>query len=72
LAGAFLAAGLVDEILLYVAPVLLGDRARPLFDGLHIDEMTQRLHLHIVESRRIGDDVRLLLQPRRDDPLRRE
>jgi diaminohydroxyphosphoribosylaminopyrimidine deaminase/5-amino-6-(5-phosphoribosylamino)uracil reductase len=44
LAGAFLAEGLVDEILLYVAPVLLGDRARPLFDGLHIDEMTQRLN----------------------------
>ncbi|WP_407060824.1 bifunctional diaminohydroxyphosphoribosylaminopyrimidine deaminase/5-amino-6-(5-phosphoribosylamino)uracil reductase RibD [Agrilutibacter terrestris] len=64
LAGAFLAAGLVDEILLYVAPVLLGDRARPLFDGLHIDEMTQRLHMTIVESRRIGEDVRLLLQPR--------
>lgn len=64
LAGAFLAEGLVDEILLYVAPVLLGDRARPLFDGLHIDEMTQRLHMDIVESRRIGNDVRLLLQPR--------
>jgi diaminohydroxyphosphoribosylaminopyrimidine deaminase/5-amino-6-(5-phosphoribosylamino)uracil reductase len=67
LAGAFLAADLVDEILLYVAPVLLGDRARPLFDGLHIDEMTQRLHLSIVESRRIGNDVRLLLQPRREE-----
>ncbi len=67
LAGAFLAEGLVDEILLYVAPVLLGDRARPLFDGLHIDEMTQRLNLEIVESRRIGDDVRLLLQPRAGD-----
>jgi len=63
LAGAFLAEGLVDEILLYVAPVLLGDRARPLFDGLHIDEMTQRLNLSIVESRRIGNDVRLLLRP---------
>jgi diaminohydroxyphosphoribosylaminopyrimidine deaminase/5-amino-6-(5-phosphoribosylamino)uracil reductase len=66
LAGAFLAEGLVDEILLYVAPVLLGDRARPLFDGLHIDAMTQRLNLAIVESRRIGNDVRLLLQPRQD------
>ncbi|WP_245156380.1 bifunctional diaminohydroxyphosphoribosylaminopyrimidine deaminase/5-amino-6-(5-phosphoribosylamino)uracil reductase RibD [Agrilutibacter solisilvae] len=63
LAGAFLAAHLVDEILLYVAPVLLGDRARPLFDGLHIDEMTQRLNVQIVDTRRIGDDVRLLLQP---------
>ncbi|HJW45596.1 MAG TPA: bifunctional diaminohydroxyphosphoribosylaminopyrimidine deaminase/5-amino-6-(5-phosphoribosylamino)uracil reductase RibD [Lysobacter sp.] len=67
LAGAFLAANLVDEILLYVAPVLLGDRARPLFDGLHIDEMTQRLNLTIVESRRLGNDVRLLLQPRHED-----
>ena len=44
LAGAFLAAGLVDELLLYVAPVLLGERARPLFDGLHIDAMTAALN----------------------------
>lgn len=63
LAGAFLAEGLVDEILLYVAPVLLGERARPLFDGLHIDTMAQKLNLAIVESRCIGNDVRLLLQP---------
>src|SRR5690606_35745693 len=39
LAGAFLAAGLVDEVLLYIAPLLLGERGRPLFDGLHIDAM---------------------------------
>lgn len=63
LAGAFLSAGLVDELLLYVAPVLLGDRARPLFEGLRIDDMAQRLHMRIVETRRIGDDVRVLLQP---------
>ena len=63
LAGAFLAAGLVDEILLYVAPVLLGERARPLFDGLHIDAMAQKLNLAIVESRHIGNDLRLLLRP---------
>jgi diaminohydroxyphosphoribosylaminopyrimidine deaminase/5-amino-6-(5-phosphoribosylamino)uracil reductase len=63
LAGAFLSAGLVDELLLYVAPVLLGERARPLFDGLRIDAMAQRLAMRIVETRRVGDDVRLLLQP---------
>ena len=63
LAGAFLSAGLVDELLLYVAPVLLGDRARPLFDGLLIDAMADRLHMRIVETRRIGEDVRVLLQP---------
>lgn len=63
LAGAFMAAGLVDEILLYVAPVLLGENARPMFDGLGITTMAQRHHLRIVESRYIGHDVRLLLQP---------
>jgi len=63
LAGALLRAGLVDELLLYVAPVLLGERARPLFDGLRIDEMSQHLQLRTIETRRIGDDLRLLLRP---------
>ena len=63
LAGAFLSSGLVDELLLYIAPVLLGERARPLFDGLHIDAMTERLQLQAIDSRRIGDDHRLLLRP---------
>jgi diaminohydroxyphosphoribosylaminopyrimidine deaminase/5-amino-6-(5-phosphoribosylamino)uracil reductase len=63
LAGAFLSAGLVDELLLYIAPVLLGERARPLFDGLDIDAMTERLQLHAIDRRHIGDDHRLLLRP---------
>ncbi|MEO5628186.1 MAG: bifunctional diaminohydroxyphosphoribosylaminopyrimidine deaminase/5-amino-6-(5-phosphoribosylamino)uracil reductase RibD [Thermomonas sp.] len=66
LAGAFLSAGLVDELLLYIAPVLLGERARPLFDGLHIDAMAERLQLQVVDTRRIGDDLRLLLRPAPD------
>ncbi len=63
LAGAFLRAGLVDEVLVYVAPALLGDAARPMFDGLGIDRMTQALKLRMVETRRVGPDLRLLLQP---------
>lgn len=62
LAGAFLADNLADEVLLYVAPVLLGDTARPLFAGLGISEMAQKLQLKLVESRQVGDDLRLLLQ----------
>ena len=60
-----LAAGLADEVLLYVAPVLLGEQARPLFGGLGIQAMADRLRLEIVDSRAIGEDHRLLLQPAR-------
>lgn len=64
LAGAFLAGGWVDEVLLYVAPVLLGESARPLFDGLGIEAMKDKLRLDLVDVRRIGEDTRVLLQPR--------
>jgi diaminohydroxyphosphoribosylaminopyrimidine deaminase/5-amino-6-(5-phosphoribosylamino)uracil reductase len=63
LAGAFLAEGLADEVLLYVAPVLLGERARPLFAGLGIDAMAQRAQLKVVDARAMGEDQRILLQP---------
>jgi diaminohydroxyphosphoribosylaminopyrimidine deaminase/5-amino-6-(5-phosphoribosylamino)uracil reductase len=63
LAGALLASGLVDELLLYVAPVLLGATARPLFDGLDVATMAERLELEILETRRLGPDLRILLRP---------
>jgi diaminohydroxyphosphoribosylaminopyrimidine deaminase / 5-amino-6-(5-phosphoribosylamino)uracil reductase len=68
LAGAFLAEGLVDELLLYVAPVILGAHARPLFDGLDIAHMAERLELEILETRRLGSDIRILLRPPARDP----
>ena len=63
LAGAFVAAGLADEILLYVAPVLLGEHARPLFSGLGIEAMAQRARLAVVDVRAMGEDQRILLRP---------
>ena len=65
LAAAFLEAGLVDEVLLYVAPVLLGSNARPLFDGLNVEHMDQVMHMETIETRQLGDDIRVLLRPRR-------
>jgi len=35
-----------------------------MFEGLPIDTMAERLSMSIVETRRIGEDVRLLLQPK--------
>lgn len=64
LSGAFLQQGLVDEILLYVAPVVLGDAAKPLFAGINILQMSERFHFSIIESANIGGDMRLLLRPK--------
>lgn len=68
LAGALLAEGLVDELLLYVAPVILGAHARPLFDGLDIAHMSERLELDVWETRRLGRDIRMLLRPPAREP----
>src|SRR5690606_20510780 len=65
LAGALVKAGLVDELLLYVAPVLMGEKARPLLDGLGFTTMAQRLQMRIAEVRHLGDDLRLTLRPAR-------
>jgi diaminohydroxyphosphoribosylaminopyrimidine deaminase/5-amino-6-(5-phosphoribosylamino)uracil reductase len=65
LAGAFLAAGLVDELLLYVAPTLLGRGARKLADLESPVSMADRLQFSMVERRDVGDDLLLRLRPRR-------
>ena len=64
LCGGLLRAGLVDEIVLYVAPLLLGEDARPLFDGLDLRTMAQRIGLETLETRQVGADLRLILRPR--------
>ncbi|MET0548256.1 MAG: RibD family protein, partial [Xanthomonas sp.] len=63
LGGALLRAGLVDEVLVYMAPLLLGDSARPLLAGLGIETMAQRVPLRLQDVRQLGDDLRLLLRP---------
>ena len=63
LCGALLQAGLVDELLLYLAPLLMGDSARPLLAGLGIETMAQTVPLEIADTRMLGKDLRLLLRP---------
>ncbi len=63
LAGALLRQGLVDELLLYVAPVLLGEQGLPLFAGVEPMSMAERIGFTCVETRAIGRDWRLLLHP---------
>jgi diaminohydroxyphosphoribosylaminopyrimidine deaminase / 5-amino-6-(5-phosphoribosylamino)uracil reductase len=65
LAAGFLEAGLVDELMLYIAPVLLGADAAPLtaLRGLRGGDRVAAA-FDIVGTERFGADVRLILRPR--------
>jgi diaminohydroxyphosphoribosylaminopyrimidine deaminase/5-amino-6-(5-phosphoribosylamino)uracil reductase len=60
LAGAFVAAGLVDELVLYCAPTLLGSNARPLL-SLGLDSMSEQIRWQWNDVRMVGNDLRLIL-----------
>ena len=63
LAGAFMTAGLADELWLYLAPHLMGEGGRPLLCLPGLDRMSQRLGLRLRELRQVGDDLRLVMVP---------
>ncbi|MGF1528165.1 MAG: bifunctional diaminohydroxyphosphoribosylaminopyrimidine deaminase/5-amino-6-(5-phosphoribosylamino)uracil reductase RibD [Candidatus Competibacterales bacterium] len=60
LAGAFVAADLVDEWLLYIAPILLGSGARGAFALPELTRLDQAVGLHIADLRPVGGDWRLI------------
>jgi diaminohydroxyphosphoribosylaminopyrimidine deaminase/5-amino-6-(5-phosphoribosylamino)uracil reductase len=60
--ASLLAAGLVDELLVYVAPKLLGD-GRGLAALPPLARLDDALGFAFVDVARIGDDLRLLLRP---------
>ncbi len=59
LAGAMIQQRLVDELIIYIAPHLLGNRSRGLFDLGEITSMDSRIKCSIGEIRKIGEDIRL-------------
>lgn len=63
LSGALLQAGLIDELLVYQAPVLIG-RGRGLLEMPGMENFDDRLHLEQVEERRLGCDRRMLFRMR--------
>lgn len=62
--GALLEAGLVDELIVYLAPVLLGSSARALFALTPLARMDSRRELAITDMRAVGDDWRITAVPR--------
>jgi diaminohydroxyphosphoribosylaminopyrimidine deaminase / 5-amino-6-(5-phosphoribosylamino)uracil reductase len=64
LAGAMVEAGLVDRVVAYLAPVLLGAGPNAL-EGAGITTIAQAWRLDPYDVRQVGADVRVLARPRR-------
>jgi diaminohydroxyphosphoribosylaminopyrimidine deaminase/5-amino-6-(5-phosphoribosylamino)uracil reductase len=62
--GALLEAGLIDELLLYYAPVLMGSAAKPMAALSEFTRMSQRLELQMLDSRLVGSDMCLRARPK--------
>ena len=67
LAGAFFKQRLWDEALIYLAPKLLGDDARPLA-RLQVDRLAEAINGDIRSVEQVGDDIRVLLERRDAQP----
>lgn len=68
LAGAFLEAGLIDEVVAYLAPKLLG-AGRAVLEDAGITTMSDAVSLEVLEVRQLGDDLKLNARPQAARPV---
>lgn len=61
--GSLMREGLVDEVLLYLAPCLIGDRASGLFDLPELATLDGKRRLQVRDLRQLGADIRLIARP---------
>ena len=65
LCGALLKNDLVDEIIIYMAPHIMGNDAKGLFHLPELVHMKDRISLTINDVRSVGNDIRITAQPER-------
>ena len=63
LSTAFIQAGLVDELIVYIAPKLLGSDARALLNVAGLKSMSEPVDFEISDASQLGGDIRLVLKP---------
>lgn len=63
LAGAFIQANLVDEMIFYIAPKLMGHAAKPLLQLPGLDHMSDCLQFKFKDIRQVGEDLRIIASP---------
>lgn len=62
--GSLLAAGLIDELLIYLAPRIVGDAARGMFNLPALDDLASARELELSEVTQIGRDLRVIARIR--------
>jgi diaminohydroxyphosphoribosylaminopyrimidine deaminase/5-amino-6-(5-phosphoribosylamino)uracil reductase len=60
--GALLQEDLVDEIILYIAPYVLGNSAKGMFDLPIFSDLSDRFNFHFESIDRVGTDLRIILR----------
>jgi len=58
--GSLLRAGLIDELIVYLAPGIVGDRARGMFDLPALASLAGRTEVHFYDVSRVGKDLRVI------------
>lgn len=61
--GSLLREGCVDELILYLAPVLVGDAARGLFNLPALESLADKRRLAFRDVRLVGGDLRIVARP---------
>ena len=60
LSGAFIREGLVDELIIYLAPHLIGNRAMGMLQLPELTDLSEKYNLKIKDLRMVGEDIRIM------------
>ena len=60
--GAMMDAGLIDEFIIYTAPIILGSDAQPMMQ-IPLKEMSEKISLNIIELTQVSDDIKIRAIP---------
>lgn len=65
-AGGFIASGYVNEIHSFIAPCLMGNKAKPMFDLPSMRFMNDKIEFQFESMMRFGEDIKLVLKPKKN------
>ena len=60
LSSAFIREGLVDELIIYLAPHLIGNRAMGMLQLPELTDLSEKYNLKIKDLRMVGEDIRIM------------